>query len=550
MKNIEKIFVTIALFLFTVAWLLFVFVVIEQNVIILTLQAQIYNNTFASPEKSTTSNSLKLPSASETVPSSEFIPFVTPSPNTIQNVSKPEALKPNGRFIYPLSGNLISSKVEVKFEVYDSTSVEFYIKRSESSTETYLGYSRVPTNNVWSYYWDSASTPNGNYYIIPYILNGFGRYAGNKVYVTVNNQVEQSATQINQLKEQIISTQDSIQNQEEKLIQIQNQMKVSVNQKTQEISNNVNTAVSPEKSTIVKKELDVLSFKIMNNSMISQKQELDKSKQEITVKAKEVSDLVATSSDDQAKTEEIRRKIGNLAVESIGQLDRYFFEKQTLEQTEKDLIIKDSDNDGLSDNEEIRLKSDPFNPDSDGDGFLDGTEVKLGYDPLSASSVDKVVYQNPKDVKALVSEIYQVEKVELVESPQNKAEKVLKLMGKAPANSFVTIYIYSTPTIVVAKADENGNWEYTLDKPLADGRHTVYASVTNNKGDIEKISQSFDFAKAEDTIIKLLTPTDGTAESPAQNLNRIFMIMIVIAVVVAIVFVVLVLGVYLSQHNK
>ena len=42
----------------------------------------------------------------------------------------------------------------------------------------------------------------------------------------------------------------------------------------------------------------------------------------------------------------------------------------------------DSDNDGLLDGEEVRTyQTDPMNPDTDGDTFLDGDEVKNGYSP-------------------------------------------------------------------------------------------------------------------------------------------------------------------------
>ena len=44
----------------------------------------------------------------------------------------------------------------------------------------------------------------------------------------------------------------------------------------------------------------------------------------------------------------------------------------------------DSDGDGLLDIEELRLRTDPFNPDSDDDGFSDGEEVlEIGSDPLN-----------------------------------------------------------------------------------------------------------------------------------------------------------------------
>jgi YD repeat-containing protein len=50
----------------------------------------------------------------------------------------------------------------------------------------------------------------------------------------------------------------------------------------------------------------------------------------------------------------------------------------------------DSDGDGLTDEEERRLGTDPFNPDTDGDGYPDGLEVALGSDPLDPSSIPDI----------------------------------------------------------------------------------------------------------------------------------------------------------------
>ena len=44
----------------------------------------------------------------------------------------------------------------------------------------------------------------------------------------------------------------------------------------------------------------------------------------------------------------------------------------------------DSDEDGLTDADEVGLGTDPDNSDSDDDGFSDGDEVAQGADPLSA----------------------------------------------------------------------------------------------------------------------------------------------------------------------
>lgn len=56
-------------------------------------------------------------------------------------------------------------------------------------------------------------------------------------------------------------------------------------------------------------------------------------------------------------------------------------QEEDLLKTDKNKV--DTDDDGLSDKDEVKLyKSDPFNKDSDGDGYLDGEEVKNGYDPM------------------------------------------------------------------------------------------------------------------------------------------------------------------------
>ncbi|TSC94735.1 MAG: S-layer-like domain-containing protein [Parcubacteria group bacterium Athens1014_10] len=55
----------------------------------------------------------------------------------------------------------------------------------------------------------------------------------------------------------------------------------------------------------------------------------------------------------------------------------------------------DTDGDGLSDREEARVYNiNPLNPDSDGDGFLDGQEVRSGYDPNNPAKGAKLLDLN------------------------------------------------------------------------------------------------------------------------------------------------------------
>jgi len=48
--------------------------------------------------------------------------------------------------------------------------------------------------------------------------------------------------------------------------------------------------------------------------------------------------------------------------------------------------VADSDDDGLSDDEEVSLGTNPFNPDTDGDGVPDGEEIAKGTDPRMADT--------------------------------------------------------------------------------------------------------------------------------------------------------------------
>ncbi|MEI6596901.1 MAG: L,D-transpeptidase family protein [bacterium] len=47
----------------------------------------------------------------------------------------------------------------------------------------------------------------------------------------------------------------------------------------------------------------------------------------------------------------------------------------------------DTDNDGLSDRMELNFHTDLTNPDTDGDGFKDGNEINAGYNPLKPGEI-------------------------------------------------------------------------------------------------------------------------------------------------------------------
>ena len=179
----------------------------------------------------------------------------------------------------------------------------------------------------------------------------------------------------------------------------------------------------------------------------------------------------------------------------------------------------DTDHDGLSDAEELRLGTDPNVADTDGDGFSDGEEVKAGFDPLKYSAgdkSDKIVFQPPvtapEKVKTVEDTRYAVKKVELVKSKDGK--DVARFSGKALPNAFVTLYIYSDPVVVVVKTDDDGNWSYDLDSSLGNGNHQVYVAVTDNLGRVTAQSSPLPFVKTAEAIT-----TQDAAKSVAPNLS-------------------------------
>lgn len=91
-------------------------------------------------------------------------------------------------------------------------------------------------------------------------------------------------------------------------------------------------------------------------------------------------------------------------------------------------VFVDSDQDGLSDQEEKLYGTDPHNLDTDGDGYSDGAEVKSGYDPLKPAPGDKLVPNPSTETTAATSSEGQNNLTDEV------AQKVFALM-KDPSNT-------------------------------------------------------------------------------------------------------------------
>jgi len=211
-------------------------------------------------------------------------------------------------------------------------------------------------------------------------------------------------------------------------------------------------------------------------------------------------------------------------------------------------IAFDSDGDGLPNDVEKRLGTDPNKKDTDGDGYNDSQELQAGSDPLNPLStplnvstkkstvvmaeVDKAIvngksleqpkYSTPTAITALA-----VSSVATVKPQENQAPtNNLKFEGKAKPNQVITLFIYSTmPIVVTVQADANGNWNYELDKTLVDGTHEVYVAVNNNEGKIVESSlpTPFFIEKAQAVSVNDFVATGDASQIPSQATNMMML---------------------------
>jgi len=208
-----------------------------------------------------------------------------------------------------------------------------------------------------------------------------------------------------------------------------------------------------------------------------------------------------------------------------------------IEERGGDLIEKDTDEDGLSDYDEVYIfNTDPENSNTFGSGLSDSEKIKAGINPVTG---EKIEYEDPRtDETAHVSRSYKVKRVELVDN--DAGEKRLSLEGTAIPNSLITLYVYSTPVIVTVKTDERGEWSYTFDEELETGEHNVYVATVNNSGKLIARSESIPFTQSSDAAALGTFGIGDTSVTENSFIQENF-ILVVLAILLAAVLLTLML---------
>lgn len=213
----------------------------------------------------------------------------------------------------------------------------------------------------------------------------------------------------------------------------------------------------------------------------------------------------------------------------------------------------DSDKDAVSDYDEMNIyHTDPSQSDTDGDGTPDNVEITEHTNPhdspkkATGSTTDdnstygeRVSFEDPLIAGVANSKLLAVSNVQVAEvgigEEGTTTVKKLFLSGKALPNSYVTLYIFSTPILITIKTDYSGSWSYTLDKELENGTHQAVVALADEQGHILAKSETLPFVKSAGMVSIGADATLPTHQPLGTGVSSSVYIAIIIGVVGLIV---------------
>ena len=454
--------------------------------------------------------------------------------------------------------NQVQGKIDVRVAVENANYAEVYSVSKRSATRKYLGQARKIDTGIWGYVWDTTQTPNAETKIAVKIQTKYGIFEGfsddvlvsNPVIVTTDPARIEAVSKLTTIKNDI----QPVEKKKADLLETQSPADVIVTK--DEVEEATEEVVNITKYDVVFEtfrakldgELQLLATALRSKDNLA----VERVKSRIQALKREVLNAVLSSEEKVYLTERIDKHLQ----ETIARVESDVIKTDKLiaERTNKEAST-DSDNDGITDYDEVTLyKTDPFVADSDNDGFIDGAEILNGYDPTNSAPEVAVVFESPKEVGVVREDILAVESVTTaaLDEFENKRPKAV-ITGRALPNSFVTLYIFSTPVVVTVKTDEDGSWNYRFDKELEDGEHEVYVGVTDNAGKIIAKSNPFVFIKEAEAFSPVETTVGGVTivEESDTSLISTYMIYMVLSIsVVAIGLVLILLGLHLDTRPR
>ena len=454
----------------------------------------------------------------------------------------------------------------MRIEIDEAKFVEIWAVPVGSKTEQIIGLATRTYNGSdrWMYQWNTRNIPNGEYTLFARVKNSFGIYRSNVVRATVYNKpvVEPMTVEQEEETEKIAVAQEVekevFKNEEVIKEEPEEEEKVSDSDATAD-----NSSQEIEDEREVDKILEEFSETIDDElkRLISAYRSKDDeaiatAEQRIERLKREIADSVVGPTRTERMLERIDARVNKIVAEY--KVLAVKVEALIVERVGAD-VFKDSDSDGLSDYDERTLyNTDPYSADSDGDGFIDGAEVAQGYDPLDVKREVAVAYESPKEKGVVREDILTVDSIVAVipDEPSEDLDGVDEgavISGTALPNSYVTLYIFSTPIVVTVKTQADGSWEYRFDKELEDGEHNIYVGVTDNAGRIVAKSNPFTFVKEAQafTQVDALAIASTGNNQDDDSLMSTYMIYLILSIsVVSIGLVLILLGLHLDTRQR
>lgn len=463
--------------------------------------------------------------------------------------------------------NPITNFVELNVHTTDAYDVEFHAMPKSSLKSIFIGRASSADRQTWKYAWNTTQSPNGDYAIFAVVKNAYGTTESSKIVALIRNEIstpltseqEQEIDQFREIEPHLIqeaSTPDAL-----------SESASMENQTAPEVPQAVYIESVADFIKTIDDTTDILTIETLLVEHRSTLDELLSSyaralRHEDNVKAegiiREIEDLrekVITSLPKSAGQENLTNKIDSY-------ISKISYELKELTQKNESIIKervgaevhKDSDGDGITDFDEINVfLTSPYSADTDGDGYIDSAELTLGFNPHDSSVEAYTVYESAKETGIVREDILEIENIVTIE-PFEEAEHLRPtalISGKALPNSFVTLYIYSTPIVVTVKTDETGSWNYIFDKELDDGEHEIYVGMTDNAGKIIAKSNPFTFVKTAEAFAGNNTPVPLTVTSETPSfLDTHMMLLVASMAVVALGLVLLLLGMHVSRYEK
>ncbi len=464
--------------------------------------------------------------------------------------------------------DILSGIIDITVRIPDTTFVELWVLPEGATTPQIVGLANKSfvKKDIWEFTWNTRKVPNGSYLLYPRVKNSYGTYEGKSKAINVFNQpFEQSLSAEQQEQEMKINRAQELtikfDNYNDELMQ--DNASIKDDQRDNVVSSN-NLEIE-EKSQDTQAEILALEFSDTLDEELQRLVTAYRSDDPIVIdraeqRLKEFKKQVVLNVSDTTSSEMADDVLQVIEKEITEKKQRAKKVQKIITERVGSEVFKDSDSDGITDyDERVLYKTDPYSADTDKDGFNDGIEIAGGYNPLDSTKEAVRVFESPKEKGIVRDDILVVESITpiILEDPKKDTDGVnaqAVITGRALPNSYVTLYIFSLPTVVTVKTEADGSWQYRFDKELEDGEHEIYVGVTDNAGRIVAKSAAFKFVKEAQAF----TPEDaavlGAVTSTSNTDDRLlstFMIYLILSIsVVSIGLVLILLGLHLDNRRK